>query len=491
MSTLLRNSPVVEPSTTAPAADHRIHIGHVAEVLRGLPEASVDCVFTSPPYWGLRAYGEGSAAVWGGDPACPHQWEAHASPFDPTRFQGQNAVAYAARDSANPASGKGAFCACGAWRGELGLEPDPGLYLQHLIPIFDGVERVLKPTGTLWLNIGDTHYSGSSGKRGPTSAIHGRGAETNPRRPDRREGPWLRPKQLLGLPERVMVALQERGWLLRNKVVWWKRNGKPTSAKDRFTQSRYEPIYLFAHPESRGRYYFNLDAVRVPHITLLKRRPHRTKGGDRKMDAVPGQKTDRGIGKFQGHDDPDLYHPAGANPGVIWDISAQNIAKGTWGGVDHFAVFPEELALRVILAGCPSEVCVKCGKPKMLVQKGRRGGSFNVRVRDAKEGRIGKKWGDLAAATEEEAETYDEGEYGGEETATWEEVVCGGRPCGAGFVPGVVLDPFAGAFTVAKVARDLKRRSVSVEINPKYLKIAEARLNLREQLGPGLEVVRG
>jgi len=111
-----------------------IHCGHVLEVLQSMDDESVDCAVTSPPYYGLRNYGT-EKIVWGGRDLCEHEWD------------------------------DGQFCTkCSAWLGHLGLEPTPTLFVQHLTDIFREVNRVLKSTGTLWLNIGDSYYNYRPGK---------------------------------------------------------------------------------------------------------------------------------------------------------------------------------------------------------------------------------------------------------------------------------------------------------------------------------------
>ena len=144
---------------------NKIHCLDVRKGLKQLPDESVDCVVTSPPYWALRDYGKAATAIWNGKPGCRHRW-------------GDNCVIKRSGDEATAGTGnhragaghyvnRSYFCTeCGAWRGQFGLEPDFDLYLQHLIAIFDDVQRVLKKTGTLWVNLGDT-YAGSWGSYAP------------------------------------------------------------------------------------------------------------------------------------------------------------------------------------------------------------------------------------------------------------------------------------------------------------------------------------
>jgi len=133
--------------------------GDVREQLRTLPAASVQCVVTSPPYWALRDY-KLPPLVWGGNPACAHEWgeEATAERYD-------HLWATSTPPERRPAPSYeelslGAFCRhCGAWRGSLGLEPTPELYVAHMVDVFREVRRVLRDDGTLWMNLGDTYVA--------------------------------------------------------------------------------------------------------------------------------------------------------------------------------------------------------------------------------------------------------------------------------------------------------------------------------------------
>ena len=150
------------PDALAPAILH----GHALNVLGTLPDESVHCVVTSPPYWGLRAYGT-KPQVWGGDASCVHSWENTTIP------SGNGQVTHPmVGGTLNPASATRSprvslVCRdCSAWKGELGLEPAPELYVAHLADVFDAVWRVLRADGTLWLNLGDTYCTHPVGRPG-------------------------------------------------------------------------------------------------------------------------------------------------------------------------------------------------------------------------------------------------------------------------------------------------------------------------------------
>lgn len=225
-------------------------IGNALDVLKGMESESVDVVVTSPPYWALRDYGS-EPQVWGGDAGCEHVWEENVVPA--RGGVGENANVGANRDGEANNCGHPTvthYCArCGAWRGQLGLEPSPGEYIDHLMMIFDEVQRVLRPTGSCWVNIGDTyngHKKGNTETRKNTKVVS-----------DSFEKPIvgdIGPKCMCMIPERFAIAMCDHGWILRNKVVWMKPNQMPSSATDRFTQD-YEPFYFFT--KSPRDYWFN------------------------------------------------------------------------------------------------------------------------------------------------------------------------------------------------------------------------------------------
>jgi DNA modification methylase len=175
-------------------------------------------------------------------------------------------------------TGQGSFChSCSAWKGQLGLEPLPELYVEHLMLIFREVKRLLRKDGSFWLNIGDT-YAGSwsdSGHRPERTGVLGHQREKNSIWLERQGHPQmnipltrqairlsgLQPKSMVCIPERVLFAMLADGWILRNKIIWHKPNNMPSSVKDRFTAT-WEYLYFFT--KSR-KYYFDLDAVRRPH----------------------------------------------------------------------------------------------------------------------------------------------------------------------------------------------------------------------------------
>lgn len=259
---------------------------HVVEGLKLLSEASVHMACTSPPYWGLRDYG-----------------------------------------------GK---------EGQVGIEDTPEAYIESLVEAFRALKRVLRPDGTLWLNLGDS-YANDAKWGGRTSGKHAQGLHgTSVGR--RKQHSGLKPKDLAGIPWRVALALQADGWYLRNDIVWSKPNPMPESVKDRFTKS-HEYIFLFAHPESGGRYYFDRDAVREPCSpgsveTFLRRGKMDNKGGGNKSYDATRPDLCRDRSAYM----PDDYK---RNRRTVWETSPKPYPGA------HFAVWPPELAEIMIKAGSP------------------------------------------------------------------------------------------------------------------------------------------
>jgi site-specific DNA-methyltransferase (cytosine-N4-specific) len=342
----------------------KIHCGDAYQLLPLIPSESIDCVITSPPYYGLRIYGEQAETVFGGDPGCEHEWsEESVGRTDYTGFERRRRSLNKTAEVLDghprfttsqppPVEKKSHFCVkCGAWKGQLGLEPSWKMYVQHLVELFREVKRVLKKTGSFWLNIGDT-YAGNMN----WTEEYANKPQWHPREPIRRGMDGYQPKCLMGIPWRVAFALIDDGWILRNAVVWFKPNHMPDSAKDRLTRT-YE--FLFHFVKSR-RYYYNLDNIREPpRIESLERweRALRQKKDSnvklRKHDLAVGR-----VGNFS-YTDPlhvKAYNVKGKNPGDALLIPSDfwSIPTKPFRGA-HFAVFPPELPLRPILASCPPD----------------------------------------------------------------------------------------------------------------------------------------
>lgn len=253
--------------------------GDSLAVLRELPEQSVDCCVTSPPYFGLRDYGS---------------------------------------------------------EGQYGLEASPAEYVETMRALFAEVRRVLADDGTLWLNLGDTYYSGKGAAVGPDKKQPARRGYVRP--VDKSGADWAKPKSLLGIPWRVAFALQDDGWILRNEVIWSKPNAMPESVTDRLS-SRHEHMFMLT--KSR-RYWFDLDPIREEQSPVSIARATRAdmRGKEGWADAYHGNPP-TGLAR-QSERDTSI----GRNPGDVWNIATQPFPGA------HFAVMPPELARRAVVAGC-------------------------------------------------------------------------------------------------------------------------------------------
>lgn len=247
----------------------------------------MDCVITSPPYWGLRDYGV---------------------------------------------------------EGQIGLEKHPQEYISKMVRIFGEVKKVLKPTGSVWLNVGDTYCgaatSSSTGKKDfgkirkgypIDKSLDGKGCSPNHKNIIwRNPTNWLQPKQKMLMPHRLAIAMQEDGWILRNDIVWHKPSHMPSSVKDRLTNS-FE--YLF-HFVQKRKYFYDLDAIREEHKTggVHKR--------NKKWALARGQKESESLA---------CSHPSGKNPADVWSINPKPYPEA------HFACYPPALVEKPLKATCPKD----------------------------------------------------------------------------------------------------------------------------------------
>ena len=431
--------------------------------MRELPDESIDMVITSPPYWGLRDYGDDTKTVWGGDPSCDHEWVNERSGLlhenrnnlrgTQEEVVGRTRAAYIMKYD-DTVSGR---CAtCGAWRGQLGLEPDFRLYLEHLMEIFTEVKRVLKPTGTCWVNLGDTYFSAKGSCRNPggnSTSIESSKKEQRAyplHRGNRSDVPYLKPKNLTLIPFHFAIGMQYRGWILRNTIIWHKRNCMPSSVKDRFTVD-FEYLFFFSR---NGNYFFE---QQLEPCTSKANGSHPI-GGKKYPGTVPNR-------TYSGNEyvRKDGVHPKGRNKRTVWTINPQPFPEA------HFAVFPEAFVEIPIKAGCPREVCALCGTPFLTRMTGADSNAFNIRVRDVKQGRIKHR---DRVASKEEISRYDEKQYVSD-VKIHTILSC---DCNAGFERGIVLDPFMGSGTTALAALRLNRRFIGYEIKREYCEMAERRI---------------
>lgn len=334
-----------------------IIVSDCTEALRKMDAESVDCVVTSPPYWGLRDYGV---------------------------------------------------------EGQLGLEPTLAEHLAAMVAVFEEMKRVLKPTGTCWVNYGDCYATSINGRSAADTKALGTDDRTFRDKPFSTVQGVMKPKDLCMVPNRFAIAMQDAGWWVRSEIIWAKPNPMPESIKDRPATS-HEKIWLFT---KAPRYFYDADAVRQSQAPASIQRlsqdvdsqtgSARANGGQKtngNMKAV-GQRPDKQRGHGRRHagfnerwdampkDEQQAngrnlrnYEPA---PSEVWPIATMPFSEA------HFATFPPELAKRCIEAGCPAG--------------------------------------------------------------------------------GTVLDPFGGAGTTGLVADRLQRNAILIELNPKYAEIARRRI---------------
>ena len=223
---------------------NKIYCLDAREGLKQLDDESVDCVVTSPPFWALRDYGIESN-IWDGGEDCDHEFVESPASLAHKNRNGLDGSTIGCPESRKRLHGfgeaKGELCVkCGAWRGCLGLEPNFDMFVKHLCDIFDEVKRVLGKTGTCWVHFGDT-YGSARGRSGRKLGL-----------PEARKRPWNRPpitgmeKSLCQVPARFAIEMTNRGWLLRNEIIWQKPNCMPSSATDRFTVD-FDKVFLFTN----------------------------------------------------------------------------------------------------------------------------------------------------------------------------------------------------------------------------------------------------
>ncbi|BBX25011.1 DNA-methyltransferase [Mycolicibacterium alvei] len=333
---------------STPIALPRNHIilGDALDRLRQLPDASVDSVITSPPYFSLRDYGAD---------------------------------------------------------GQLGLEGHVDQWVEELAAISEQVARVLVPTGTYWLNLGDTY-------------------STHPSQGAKR-------KSLLMAPERVAIRLQKDGWIIRNKIIWAKPNPMPTSIRDRLNCT-HEVIYVFA---KQPKYFFDLDAIRVPHTSAIKAGSKKAHTAHRESWRGPNSMSGKGLHGMMASGR--VGHPLGKNPGDVWTIAPGGYRSA------HHAIYPLALAERMVAAGCPEARCTRCRLPWQRPVIRALGGTATR----------------AALAPTCKCETDSE--------------------------PGLVLDPFTGSGTTAVAAEKIRRDWLGIELNPEFANSAEARITAARE-GP-------
>lgn len=261
---------------------NKIICGDALSILKTIPDESIDCVVTSPPYWALRDY--------------------------------------------NVA-------------GQIGLEPSIEEYLDKLLAVFDEIKRVLKPSGTCWVNFGDTYANKTKG--GHRNKPQGNMYDSLSKRakiPKLKTALDIPPKSLCLIPARFAIKMTGRGWILRNEIIWHKSNAMPQSVKDRFTVD-FEKIFFFVKNRN---YYFKRQFEQLRNPERLKRRLLDFNKVHKQAESYwtsrnPQVSDKRRLGMLK----------TGRNKRSVWSIGTTNFEG------NHFAVYPERLVETPILAGCP------------------------------------------------------------------------------------------------------------------------------------------
>jgi len=436
------------------APETTILVGDCRDVLRTLASDSVHTVVTSPPYYGLRDYG---TAQWdGGDESCDHmQCLVPSADDDPgircSTLEGgkRTTTAQASSRSYRDTCGK-----CGARRidRQIGLEATPDAWLAEMVVVFREVRRVLRPDGTLWLNMGDSYASGEVGRHDALAARNGDAGitykslgEHQQARMQRARPPGYKTKDLMLMPARLALALQADGWWVRSDIIWHKPNPMPESCTDRPTSS-YEHVFLLSRS---ARYFYDADAVREAQVEPDRMQVHHLTRGPSLADG----KSWRGDGDTRG------YNPAGRNARNIWTIATE-----TFSGA-HFATYPTELVSRCIRAGTSERgCCAACGAPWVRTTSVVRDQRVMLR-----EQVVGSYMGSSNRTIEGVVPSYASPEI----TTTGWRASC---RCDADTVPCTVLDPFGGSGTTGLVAHRLQRNAILIELNPDYAEMARHRI---------------
>lgn len=410
-----------------------------AHDLHQIPDESVQCIVTSPPYWGLRVYSGEQDVDW---PVVTYRLNEWTEPI-----------------------------AVPEWRGPLGLEMSPVAYIGHLILCLREWRRVLREDGICWVNLGDS-YTGSANSGGVNRNDGGTPHRLSGMPNKLSDG--LKPKDLVGIPFLFALAARADGWWLRSSIPWIKRNGMPGSQQDRPTNSHETWFMLTKSPI----YYYDQEAIKMP-ISPASKADGRTKRADRgtkgEYAAIDGncgfdpggrirRTTDWFLESLQAIMDGAnalLQDEEGEPLALV--VNAQPYKEA------HYAVFPERLIEPLILAstseaGC----CPSCGAPYRRQIEKPDMKDRPTRKDDAKSNtaavHISNNWQDHPKSAGQE---YQEWRSANPDVTTGWAPTCA---CDAGeTVPCVVFDPFSGSGTTSRVAIRLGRRAILSDISEEYL----------------------
>jgi DNA modification methylase len=415
-----------------------LHLGHVCELLRARPADSVHCVVTSPPYWKLRDYG-----------VPPSTWS-------------------------------------DGWVGCLGLEPTPELYVAHIVEVFEEIRRVLRPDGTLWLNIGDSYTSGGCGSRNPGRWPKQSRNDHMPVHGKRASDIGLKPKDIVGIPWMLAFALRAAGWYLRSEIIWHKRSPMPESVRDRPTKAHEQFFLLSKSP----RYFYDHIAIAEPIAnTEDNTEEDLSRAFSRRRTASPEQRQDiiavRSGNKERTYrvdkggvaDSPAAHRAMGIpwenrdnlrNRRSVWSVASAPLKEA------HFATYPPKLIEPCILAGTSEAgCCSSCGAPLHRITRRRFIPQSDVSGERGLRSADGQKA--MAKVPQEGRSNWEEYPRGvtGTRTIGWAPAC---KCQSVSWIPCTVLDPFSGSSTTGVVALAHGRRYVGLDVKEEYLDIGRRRL---------------
>ena len=506
---------------------NKVYVGNCLEVLKTFPDESLDMCITSPPYWGLRDYGT-EGQIWGGDNKCKHDFDKSKRKLHSGSWGKDDNVLphYKNATELNWEVEDSTCNKCGAWNGQLGLEPTPDMFVDHLCDIFDEIKRCLRPHGTCWVNLGDTYANSGYGK--------GTGSFKNKNNPGTmtpKVSCELPQKCLVQIPSRFAIEMTNRGWILRNEIIWHKPSCLPSPATDRFTVD-FEKMFFFT---KNKKYYFKqqfehltdgsvkqskVPSKDVPYAVQPRKKEFieyrhtpelHTDGHEeirqylqdwRNKAGFTVKQVEEHFGNRKGHhwfeaaksetssypsahdwkELKKLFRFDDKYDEVMTTVHTKSSEKSNdprgrnkravWSintasfkGA-HFAVYPPALIDSPIDAGCPEYIDKKTGKPRERTVTKRSLERYELPTDNPmyRPAKYDGKHKELL------------GYSPGQKYAVYEdEGYTDGRDDDE-FTPGVVLDPFFGSGTTAEVAMKQGKDWVGIELNEDYEKISQKRL---------------
>jgi DNA modification methylase len=471
-------------------------LGDVRAMLKTLPDDHFDCVVTSPPYWGLRDYGTGR---WeGGDLSCDHR--------SPTMREGRNEdrkklAGSAATNSAQLLLAHRSACGkCGAIKvdEQIGLEPTLSEHLSVMVEVFDEVRRVLKPTGTVWLNYGDCYATTPNGRSAAQYKADGKDDRTFRDKPFSTVGPittgapprsgrsanlgntgsdgvrrnyagegYLKPKDLCMIPNRLAIALQDAGWWVRSEIVWGKTNPMPDSSGNYRPSSAHEKIFMLTKSDDG-------DVWRARDTGEISYNPN----SDERCALVTDKDREGARWMRMGN----YYDAEGSKKSRTGDEDAVTFCGGSYvGGQPGKRAVTGNKCVKIPDGWDTSDgnhgTRHRRGRPdgKLIEVTPRHQHHINHTGLDELgrgEGRLLRNYEPAPLTVWPMAtKSFGEAHFATFPPELAERCIKAGCPTG-----GAVLDPFAGAGTTALVAVTMDRKATLIELNPDYAKLARARI---------------